>query len=359
MEIFLGALLVLAACRTLLMFHREQDPDWRATARDGEEFRYTVDRGKHNVVNSVTVAIELPGKLRFALRPEGEFDPLAKKLGISREFQTADERFDRRIYIDCENAALNDALVKNQELRNAVYGLLPTGTGRRLRAAKGWLWLSSPVSGIDKDKSDELIAIETLRACRPALDKVRGEVRSIAANVGEVDPTRRKRDALMSTIVTILASGGMGFVFYLWDDRFQLVREGIHYTAALVTLGIVGVLLATTLIWLRGTPRSHKLVMDVLLAALPAAWVAALGGAMHFNQSAESPEARRLTIPLARAYAQKGQKQSDYYVVVEGWPDTRADPTFQVRRFEYELHRRPVARRAARRSLDREVHGQR
>jgi hypothetical protein len=332
-------LLGLAAVRTLFMFHREKDPEWRATARDGEEFRYTVDRGKHNAVNSVTVGIEFPGNARFALRPEGELDPLARKLGITREFQTQDERFDKRIYVDCENPALNDALAANPVLRNAIYGLLPTGTARSLRAAKGWLWLSSSGEGVDKEKSDEVIAIETLRSYQPALGEVRNELRSIAARVGEVDPTRRARDVFMSAIVAVLASGGIGIVLYSWDTRLQLVREGILFTAALVTLGVVGALLVTTLTWLRGTPRSHKLVMDVLLAALPAASVAALGGAMQFNQTGESSDARRLTIPIARAYEEKQQKRTDYFIVVRGWPDKRVDPKIEVRYGEYALAR--------------------
>lgn len=319
------------------MFQREKDPEWNGAAHDGEDFRYKITRGKEGVVDSVTVAIELPGAMRCALRPEGEFDPLVKRLEISREHQTDDQRFDRRVYVDCENPALNAALSSNPKLRKAIYSLLPAGTGRSLRAANGWLWMSSPEGGVNKDVSDEVIAIDALRAWQPALGNVRDELKPIAARVGEVDSTRRGREVLMTVNVALLALGGLGLVRYSWGAELQLINQAVPFIAALVTIGVVGALLGATLLWLRGTPRSHKLVLDVLLGAFPATCVAALGAALHFNQAQEASEMRRITLPLVRAWEEPPKERPDYFIAVRGWPDERVDPKRAVFHSEYAM----------------------
>jgi hypothetical protein len=331
--VVLGFLLFMAFGRVLAILNRERDPRWNATVRDEtDEIRYRIERNKSRVT-AVTVGLALPGKLRFALRPEGVFDPFARWLRLVYEFQTRDAKFDNRVYVDCDDPALHEALATNQKWRNAIYRLLPEGTGRRLRCANGWLWISSPHTKLQKARDDEVIALDVFRGYQPAMRELRAELGTFPGELD--DPTRNVRRAFDAAIVALLIAGIAAFVLYQRDHNHQVVVAQIPRIARWVTIAVGVTLALVLLLFLGRISRTHNLLSDIVFAALPAAFVIGWGGAMHFNQRYDDSAVFRFTMPAGGATEVRGRKSTHYYLNAEAWPDTRATRKVELTRSEY------------------------
>ena len=183
------------------------------------------------------------------------------------------------------------------------------------------------VARVGPQFSQELDALAKLREC---LQRIRAD-----AWREERDPALIRKAWLVGISLALGLAGAVALFFDLDVDRHQVVREMIPRLATGITIGVVGLMLFATFTWLRSTPHTHAVLLDILLAATPGCWAAANGALTLYNEKLDRCAAR---VPASNGdlYGdQEAGAQQSYYLVVEQWPDPRARRTVRISKDEY------------------------
>jgi len=337
---YLGILLlIIAGARLGSIYSRGREPTGtKVAAGRGESAWVCIDRHKGQI-RKVSAAYDIDQDLSFSLYRENWFDGLMKVCGIARELQTGDVPFDGRVFIQSEDPALHDALLRNRDLRNQLFHLMRDPSTLEVNAANRRLWVVSTAYGRMKEREDSFVAsqvandfLDAVLAARPELAKVRGGETDVAR-----DPTRPARRLIAQATLACLVLGIAGLV-YLWRHLdHQVVLDAIPRTALMVALSVLAALLVLVWLTLGATAFTHRVVLDIIIAAVPAAWVAGFGGALWVNESYDTSPARHLSMPIDLAFQSDSRKNPRWYLRASAWPDRRARDRVEISRWEYTL----------------------
>jgi hypothetical protein len=301
----------------------------------GQACGCNIRRGKYRRVQRISFDLPLPDRQRFVLRLETRYDRFATKVGLAREWQTGDASLDERVFVVCEDSVFNDALLANRELRAACAALFAQEGVQAIECARGRLYVDFvPPSDFVK-ADDDVLQREFGDVLVPLLLRLRDRLNGIASGEWEAsrDPSLARRSLLVGVCVAI---GVVGVVMAISSSRLewrQMVEDSIDRHALWVTLTIAGALLGALFLWLRITPHTHGVLLDVLLAGIPGAWLAAQAGYRMYDQRADEARPRHIAVTVQSTTDSRGSRGShSYYLTVESWPDSRAAHRIQVRR---------------------------
>jgi len=331
-------LMFIAGFRLAMLWQRGREPSGKAHVIGGNRASFGTRRNKHGLY-SVHVAVDLPVDLSFSLYREGAFDRVAKACGIARELQTGDMPFDGRIYIQSEDPALHEALQLRKDLRNRLFHLMREPTTREVSAAGGRLWVVTKAYNDLDERNDDVIApaviadlLPDIRAVVTELARVRGSGMDSPSDHTHV--VRRR----ISIVLTAGFVAAVAALVYTWlRQDHQLVLAAIPHVALLVTTAAAAAWFGVLYLALGATAFTHRVVLDVLLAGVPAVWVATIGGLIWCNETMETRAARRVPIPVERAWESKSRKSRSWHLATPGWPDPRAPREVRLTRDEFDL----------------------
>lgn len=293
----------------------------------GETMHAEVIRDKSKKVCGFEVSVDVPDRFRFTLRRETWFDRIAKKLGVAREWQTGDDEFDAATFIVSEDWALLETVSADPELRALLVALLQMERGGKLECVKGRLsFIGMPSDGY-RDVSDELARQQLCRQLHSPLAKVRDRLAHIAVGDWEADrdPALRRRAWFAGISVFLGVAGITGFFVELGFARFQIVRDMIPYWSWVAVAMLGGALMLGMLAWLRRSPHTHAVLVDILLVALPGAWFAANAVLTWYNERYDVEPSVRFAVTVESVYTVKHKGSTTYHLVVERWPDGRGE----------------------------------
>jgi len=283
MQFLKAGLLFLVAMRIAMSARRLSSGDFEGFSWQGQSIAARFWRTKRKI-KGLTLRIPIPDKLRFVLRGETGLDRFARGLGIASEWQTGDTGFDAKVFILSEDVAFNQALSRDRELRELAGNLLGEIRDSSIECRDGMLYLGFSVEGLEDDNvanlgshfADQLALLVRLR---DGLQRIRA-----AAWTDERDPALARKAWLVGISVALGIAGIAALAFDLGVDRHQVVRANIPILATWITVGVIGSLLLTTFAWLKSTPHTHAVLLDILLAAAPGCWAAASGSATVYNE---------------------------------------------------------------------------
>jgi hypothetical protein len=276
-------------------------------------------------VASASIALDLPDKLRFRLRRERSYDRFAKSLGIAREWQTGDCGFDANVFIVSEDWTLNEALSADRELRT-ICTLLLTSRYGAIECKAGRLYYDLHGSG-SKDTSDKTVAAHLVRDWGATLLQLRERLQRISADRWQSarDPSLTRKAWLVGISVALGLAGFIGMFYSAGDIGRQVVQEAIPRYATWTTLAAISSLLAATFAWLRASPHTHGVLLDILLAALPGIFLATKGGLTIYNERCDPGAPRVEAVHVDQTYKRKNKNGTTYFLVVANWPDPRGE----------------------------------
>lgn len=308
----------------------------------GVAFHERVTRNKRGETLRHRMGVPTAIGASFALTVESGWDKWFKAVGLSEEFQTGDEEFDRRIYIASDHPAVCGALRDSAEIRKAVRALLGVGTTgratgetakRRLVCDRRMLFVSS------RGPLKHGPTLELLDALR----------RGIEGRLGRL-PSRLRdsfawRALAIESVVWAIAGFAAVAVVEAVADRtlVHLDRPRLYAYGALAAFGAAVALLAAIVALLRRTSRSHRILVEsgvVLLLSLPVFGVQAVA---DFNRAADDgpPRVRDVRIAQRRETTSRGRRgrvTHRYHVDIESGPevtDTGLPRSFEV---SYEVY---------------------
>jgi hypothetical protein len=250
---------------------------------DGSPYFLVVEKTKSGTVTDTKIGVPFSFSALFSFHFEDGQDAFWKKLGLSHEFQTGDQEFDRKIYIASDNSGLHQILEDVPEVRKSIVETLggkdPIWKECRLRFDGSKLWYQVPglvadVEGVVRNLIRLKTQLLSARDSVTAFWKDRFFLRCLLVE---------------STIWALAAYSWGSFIdlTYHSEDQHLRVTRLVLYSgftaAAMIALLLVAV---TTLI--RGSSRAHRVILESKFLLVFSVPLAAFSGFSDLNRSLDT-----------------------------------------------------------------------
>ncbi len=125
MWVFFGFITLISF--TIYFWYKHINAGWKGRAQSTKEYdyQYKIEWGEEKHVAKLLIGIDAPQGYDYTLKKESGFDRLVKALGIVKEHQTGNIRFDDFVYIVSDNTQFH-----RQLLRESTEGYVKTGCCR-------------------------------------------------------------------------------------------------------------------------------------------------------------------------------------------------------------------------------------
>ncbi len=236
---------------------------WRRSRVQQDRFTgdvaWVLTQGKNKGrVFSTSFGLSFTHPVFFRLSPERGWDRFFKRIGFTHEIQTDDSAFDAAVYVACDHPALAPVLQEDADARVAILDLFAAGA-QCIYADGANLWVRR--SGDTPPDEAEL----------GKLAKVRAALQTVpAADFQTLRDPYFWRALAIGALVWSLALYGVPAIFEnitraepLYFDWWPVIRLG-----AAAALGTAVVLVGLTWMLLRGSSRSHRVLVENLLVLI-------------------------------------------------------------------------------------------
>ena len=255
-------------------------PGMKGIKREIESTTYYVSQiSSKKSVWSTTLRFPFQSQTIFKLSPEKKIDGLFKKFGLSKEFQTGDSEFDRKIYIACDSLSFNKSLNENIEMKEIILDL--SAYDLKSISCDGE-WVSIQVKG-DMGEDQRFISLSHQLVQKLGLVKERW--------------VRENRDAYFGKMILIevllwsIATYAVMGVFELWATDRPVYVDPLPMVKSGVICGVIGGIIFTLMVFyqMRGSSRSHRIIIEsliVILCSFPIGGIAILSDLnLYFDRS--------------------------------------------------------------------------
>lgn len=238
-------------------------------------------------IKSITLGMELPTPTWIRMHRESSFDRFCKKVGIANEQETGFRDFDDQVYVTCDHPTVARVLASDARLRTAVLAALGLGADKEggaegIRYDGTALWME----GIRKSEvTPELLG--RLAELRLASAAISNEPRRWLAD------RFLWRALLVEGVLWAIAGYAIGGVaeHIAHAEDFHVWPLSLIMTGLVVALAALLSLLTVLALWLRGSSRGHRLLVEsaiLLTLGLPIASIQAVADTNRFLDDAPS-----------------------------------------------------------------------
>jgi hypothetical protein len=250
------------------------------------------------------------------LHPESRTDRFFKAIGIASEAQSGDARFDERVYVTCDHPHVHTALREEPELRAAITAAFDEGF-HRIELDGETLWL---------DKRATHIPTEVDR-------KRLGALYRASATLEEEPPSRLRDRFLWKTfVVEGLIWSILGYAIGAFAEMvahkedYHLWPSDVAVAGIVVAIVAFVVLLVVITLWMRGSSRGHRIIVEsaiVLLFGLPVASIQVVGDTNRRLDDAPSIFVTRTVreCEVREHRGRKGRRWYSYHVWLKAEPE--------------------------------------
>ena len=246
----------------------------KKTATDGyfEGIAYfqKVRETKKKGVTGFTIGMERRSPTWLRCHAESSVDRFFKKLGVANEVRTGDEQFDDLVYVTCDHPYIQALLTETQELRDAIAEALNSGYKRVV--------FNGSTVAIERDADHRPMQrdFEVLKAIHTASARLEDELPSRFA-----DPFLWKALIVEGVIWSIVGYAvGAAIEMAFTDADVHVARTALVKLGLMVAGAVFVVLLAIIVLWMRGSSRGHRVIVEgaiLLLLALPVSGIQLVG----------------------------------------------------------------------------------
>lgn len=283
---------------------------------DGVEYFQRIHGGGKKPPHAVSIGMPLSSPTWIRFHAESRIDRFCKKLGIANEIATGDAAFDDHVYVTCDHPAVAAQLASSAELRAAIRAGLELGADAVSYDGTA-VWIEGIPGPAIVDLHREVIAA----------------LHHASAPLTEV-PRRWFADRflwkalLVEGVVWSVLAYGVGAIVQLavQKEDLHLHREDVVWAGlAVAALAFVALVLVIAL-WLRGSSRGHRLIVEgavVLAFGLPVASVQMVGDTNRALDDAPPTlvhrSAARCEVHAHRD--RKGRKSYSYHLYLAATPE--------------------------------------
>jgi hypothetical protein len=278
-----------------------------------EKIRYN----KRNVTGfTLGMARKSPSWVR--LHAESRIDRWFKRVGVANEIQTGDAAFDDRVYVTCDHPFVATVLRESSELRAAIVAAFEAGYDRI--AFDGATVRIERASSMPPTPWDQRL----LKTLWETSWRLEDELPSRFA-----DPFLWKALVVEGVVWSILGFAiGAGIQLLAHTEDFHVWQRDVFKLGAVVAAAAFAVLIALVILWMRGSSRGHRVIVEsmvVLLIGLPIAAMQVVGDTNRaLDHSTPLTLERRIEQCEVRVHRdRKGRRSYSYYL----WITQEAEQT--------------------------------
>jgi hypothetical protein len=266
----------------------------------------------------------------FSVRREGGSESFFKSIGFAGEAQTGDAAFDREFYLAGRSRDYIQALFGDAQNREAVRVLFALGLDS--------LELNDGELTAIRGRPPQFLELSALRSALEQFAALRTTPAALQVAMHGIGGVRtRSIDTACLGALGVAAGGFMATIHLLEpmvDGQFAMFADS--WRSALI---VYGLLVAATLLLLRGRANAPRELLMIALVGLPSLWVGGVGAAMLANQYLDPSPPRTVRAALLRHYATHG-KNTSYHFVFRSWRRARSDVNIVV---PLEIYRKAAA----------------
>jgi len=275
----------------------------------GMRFSHRIVPGGRNSPPRVELSTQSPLRGEFAVRREGGSESFFKAIGFAGEAQTGDAAFDREFYLGGVSRDYVQALFSDAENRDAVRALFALGFDS-IELQEGQLTAA-------RRAQTQLLELSALRDALAQLAALRTTASAMQVAMQGLGGLRTRHvDAACMTAMGVAITAFMGTLHFLEpmvDGQFAMLIDS--WRAALI---IYGVLVALSLLLLRGRANAPRELLMIALIGLPSVWIGGTSTATLANQYLDPSPPQTVRVLLVRHYETRGKDRS-YHLVFQPW----------------------------------------
>ena len=291
---------------------------------------YTPMTNKYGLC-AVTIGAPTRASVEFEIKPEGALDRFAKGLGLSVEGQVGEERFDRRLYLVCDDPYLLTGMRYDHDLPDALVELFAIASPN-VRGVSRLVCRGGTVRLVLKASGDLGDAARIAADVAPALLAIAARL-DASAGSRRPDPLWMRAAVLLGIAGGLFANGLVQSFRVGWNGLPNTLDDGaLGLYGALGGATILALLVAATWSLLGRTSRAHLVLLQVLLFGGPGAFATALTLARDVNMDADTAPAATYETSVVRTWTTHTRKGgTHYYVTLGAWPGSGGDQEIEVR----------------------------
>ena len=307
--------------------------------RHGIKFQYKVSRNK-NELSGILVGIDAPKNHDYSLKHENFVDRFFKSVGLSNEHQIGNREFDDLVYVVSDNSELLWQISSRPKIADSVVRLFKAGKDlnlvvKEVRHNSGRLWVKLKTnSGFD-----ERTIVEKSAVLARILKEIADEIEQIpqASVSGWKDPFVLKA-AIILAVSTGLAVNGCVHLVRLFYTKmpFTVDTDRLLADAVFLGVGIVFVLIFSTLIVLGRSARTHLVLIELLLIGTFGAVSTAFSELRDMNIELDKSIAVAYEVNVVDKKISKTRKSRNYYVYLNDWNESGDQKKTRVSRVLYD-----------------------
>lgn len=264
------------------------------------------------------------------LHAESAADRAFKAMGVANEVQTGDAQFDEKVYVTCDHPHVATVLTESKELRDAIVAMLDAGydkiffDGTYVRAER---------------KCDYTPTIRDLALLHA--------VWAASWKLADAPPSRLGDRFLWKALVVegviwSIAGYAIGAAFEIaWAKEDLHIEKGALWKSGFIVAAIAfGVLLLVIGLWMRGSSRGHRVIIEsavVLTLGLPIASVQLVSDTNRsFDEAPPAVTERNFSQCEVREHHRRRRRTYSYHLHLnapaEGQPGPALPQTIEITR---------------------------
>lgn len=293
---------IVAACCGFGVRYLYNFGGWKHRSFGGRELLEYVSTSKKKVVRHC-LGVPFSGPA-FVMTREASWDRTFKFLGLSAEFQTGDEQFDREIYIASDHPFFCNALRDSPEIRGQIRWFFQhVNEAERIVCNGKVLYIQA-----SEEFARERIALK--------LERLGENLSSALAHLpGRFTDTFAWRALLVEAVVWSMAGYAIGALISLsahhdlYLDQWRLITYG-------GLLGVIALIaiLALIVAFLQRSSRSHRILVECALVLLLSLPLLGYQGVADYNRLADNAPPRLIETTVVRKWTEvHKRKRSSYH----------------------------------------------
>lgn len=297
---------------------------WKGEFAQSNGVKYYFKLDSHNgKTTSIKLGLDTTQGFDFTFKRESSLDRFFKHVGISKEHQIGNSKFDDLIYVVSDDELLHQQISTDQNLVKDVIKLFSFSDGgldkvKELRCSSGRLWITySTPSGFDKQDTAPLA-----RAVLPRLVAI-----ADCLKVADYRGSAKGKDPFLFKAAVILAiSSGLFFngalqTYRILMDEFPFVVDVdlLRMDTIFATVLIASILIFITWRILGRSARTHLVLIELIFVGCIGTGLTVNAQLRELNMEMDDSTLMEYVVTTHDKQISGSGRSNRYYLYVDDW----------------------------------------
>ena len=316
----LGFLTLIAS---IVWSYRQQAIFWKGEPESLGEIKYWYKNETKNKKKNLYIGLNCATAFQCQFRLERWMDRFFKRIGLSKEHQTGNPDFDRKIYLLCDNSTAQEFISSHPIIAEQVvrmvdvqdYGFLL----QEITVYKGRIWAVYQDQGKQGEQQTSLFVAHVVKMLqelgRPFDALPLGDSRQW------VDPFLLRALVLSAVSSGLFMNAVLIFLRIQWTTFGDVLDPGLFWRDVLVVSAVIfAVLLMIAIYFVGRTSRAHYVLLELLLLGSLGTIGAVYGELYDYNIEMDTAAAKSYESTVLSKRISRGRRSTHYYMTLQRWP---------------------------------------